>query len=63
MDFTEKCKSGAEREKIALVRTIDLFTVAKYLNENEDENYKKYCREAIHKGLGKIVEFPERPNT
>lgn len=63
LDFTEKCKSGAEREKIALVRTIDLFTVAKYLNENEDENYKKYCREAIHKGLGKIVEFPERPNT
>ena len=63
LDFTEKCKSGAEREKIALVRTIDLFAVAKYLNENDDKNFKKYCREAIHKGLGKIVEFPEIPNT
>jgi len=63
LDFTEKCKSGAEREKIALVRTIDLFAVAKYLNESDDENFKKDCREAIHKGLGKIVEFPEIPNT
>lgn len=63
LDFTAKCKSGAEREKIALVKTIDLFTVAEYLNENDDEKYKKDCREAIHKGLGKIVEFPEIPNT
>jgi hypothetical protein len=62
LDFTAKCKSGAEREKIALVRTIDLFAVAKYLNENDDEKFKKECREAIHKGLGKIVVFPEIPN-
>lgn len=62
LDFTAKCKSGADREKIALVRTIDLFAVAKYLNENNDGNFKKNCRNAIHKGLGEIVEFPEIPN-
>lgn len=63
LDFTDKCKSGAEREKIALVRTVDLFAVAKYLNDSGDENFKKDCREAIHKGLGTIVKFPEIPNS
>jgi hypothetical protein len=62
LDFTTKCKSGAEREKIALVKTIDLFFVAKYLGENEDEVYKKNCRQAIHQCLGKVVEFPKVPN-
>ena len=61
LDFTAKCKTGAEREKIALVKTIDLFEVAKYLNENENENFSKDCRDAIHKGLGKIVVFPPLP--
>lgn len=62
LDFTEKCKSGAVREKIALVKTIDLFRVAKYLSENKEEKFSKSCREAIHNGLGQIVEFPEIPN-
>jgi hypothetical protein len=62
LDFTDKCKSGAEREKIALVKTIDLFSVAKYLNENDDDDFKKDCREAIHKGLGEIVKFPAIPD-
>lgn len=61
LDFTTKCKSGAKREKIALVKTVDLFTVAKYLNENTDDKFKKACRDAIHKDLGKIVVFPEIP--
>lgn len=61
LDFTEKCKIGAEREKIALVRTSDLFSVLKYLRENENEEFKIKCREAIYKGLGKIVEFPKFP--
>jgi len=61
LDFTTKCKSGAEREKIALVKTIDLFIVAKYLNENVDEKFKKACRDSIHKHLGKIVVFPVVP--
>ena len=62
LDFTAKCKSGAEREKIALIKTTDLFAVVKYLNENDDEEFKKGCRNAIHEGLGKIVKFPETPN-
>ena len=40
-------------EKILLVKTIDLFAVAKYLNENDDKAFQKDCRDAIHKGLGK----------
>jgi hypothetical protein len=61
LDFTEKCKIGAEREKIALVKTSDLFVVIKYLRENENDGFKKKCREAIYKGLGKIVKFPKVP--
>lgn len=62
LDFTSKCKSGADREKIALIRTSDLFVVAKFLSENHDEVFKKSCRQAIHECLGKIVEFPKIPN-
>ena len=62
LDFTTKCKTGAQREKIALVKTADLFEVAKFLNENTDEKFKKECREAIHRNLGEIVAFPDIPN-
>lgn len=62
LGFTEKCKKGAVRERIALIKTIDLFKVAKYLYENNDENFKKKCREAIHSYLGKIVIFPDLPD-
>lgn len=62
LDFTEKCKSGALREKIALVRTPDLFVVATYLSENDDVEFKKACRDAIYEGLGAVVAFPEIPN-
>ncbi|NUJ97646.1 hypothetical protein HGA92_02550 [Candidatus Gracilibacteria bacterium] len=61
LDFTQKCKIGADREKIALVKTFDLFVVVNYLNENKNENFKKACRQAILDGLGKIVEFPKIP--
>lgn len=61
LDFTEKCKKSAEREKIALVRTIDLYVVSAYLNETEDEAFKKKCREAIYNAFGKIIEFPPIP--
>ncbi|MBK5192569.1 MAG: hypothetical protein JJE07_05040 [Flavobacteriaceae bacterium] len=59
LDFTEKCKIGAKREKIALVKTTDLFKIIKYLKEQDDEEFK--CRRAIFKGLGKIVQFPKIP--
>lgn len=61
LDFTQKCKIGAKREKIALVRTIDLFKVARFLNENKNEGFQKKCRKAIHDGLGRIVVFPPVP--
>lgn len=59
LDFTQKCKIWAKREKIALVRTTDLFVVAQYLNEHKNEKYKKDCRNAIYNSLGEIVEFPK----
>lgn len=61
LDFTAKCKVGAGREKIALVKTSDLFVVARYLQENDNPAFQQACREAIHSGLGKVVVFPE-PN-
>lgn len=61
LDFTQKCKTGAKREKIALVKTTDLFIVAKYLKEHKDGKFKLACRKAIHGGLGEIVRFPQIP--
>jgi hypothetical protein len=56
--FTEKCISGAEREKIGLIETVELYKAAKYLSATKDEKYKKQCREVIYKGLGSIIKFP-----
>lgn len=59
LDFTKKCKIGADREKIGLIKTVDLYNVAKYLSENTDKAFQKKCRTAIHSGLGTVVTFPE----
>lgn len=61
LDFTEKCKIGAKREKIALVKTTDLFVVAKFIKENPTEDFKKKCRDSIYNSLGEVVIFPEIP--
>ncbi len=61
--FTTKCLSGAQRSKIALIRTIDLFGPAKYLKENDDKDFAKQCRGAIKTGAGQVVEFPKLPST
>ena len=61
LDFTKKCKTGAKRERIALIKTSDLFLVTQYLKENRNNKFKKACRDAIYNGLGKIVEFPVIP--
>lgn len=61
LDFTAKCKRGAEREKIGLILTSELFKVARYLLENKNEKFKKSCRLAIQKGLGGIIKFPDIP--
>ncbi|MCT3758535.1 hypothetical protein HZQ19_02390 [Elizabethkingia anophelis] len=60
--FTTKCIKGAEREKIGLIKTIELFFVCKYLVENKDERFKKNCRKKIHESLGKVIELPEIPS-
>jgi len=59
--FTTKCVIAATRNRIALVRTPDLFGVVKYLSDNNDINYAKKCREAILQSEGEIVTFPEPP--
>jgi len=61
LDFTQKCKIGAEREKIALVKTDELFLVALYLKEHKNDKFRKACRDAIISGLGKVVKFPQLP--
>lgn len=63
LDFTQKCKIGAEREKIALVKTDELYRVAHYLREHKNDKFKKACRDAIIKGLGQVVKFPQIPKT
>lgn len=57
--FTEKCMSGANRSKVALVRTTDLFGVAKALKDLPDSVYASACRKAIVETAGKIVDFPK----
>ncbi len=57
--FTEKCLAGANRAGISLVRTIDLFEVARYLKESKDEEYAQKCRKAFFEYKGKIVVFPK----
>ena len=61
LDFTSKCKIAADREKIALIKTIDLYEIVKYLKEHKNKKFQKKCRLVIHKGLGKIVKFPPIP--
>ena len=59
--FTAKCLAGARRLGIALVRTPDLFTVAKFLKENPDSGFAASCRKAILETTGNVVEFPPLP--
>lgn len=61
LDFTLKCKSGAKRKQIGLIKTVDLFAVAKYLLENDNEVFKVACRKSIKEQLGQIVLFPTIP--
>lgn len=59
LSFTQKCISGAHREKIGLIRTSDLFRICKYIMENDNQNFAKKCRNAIVEQLGQIIVFPE----
>ncbi len=59
--FTTKCINTAKSSNCALVRTTDLFRIAKYVKESKDETFAKSCRETIKNSVGKIVEFPTLP--
>lgn len=59
--FTQKCIKAAERNGTALVRTIDLFTVAKALVNRSDADFASACRNAILNTHGQVVEFPDPP--
>lgn len=61
LGFTTKCLKGAEREKIGLIKTSDLYMVCKYILESKSEEFKKKCRDSIHFQLGKLIIFPEIP--
>lgn len=56
--FTDKVFRAAKRAGVGLVRTTDLFEVARYLKEHDDPEYAKKCREAIATAKGKLVKFP-----
>ncbi len=58
LDFTTKCINGAKRERIGLIKTVELFDIVKYLSENDNEEFKKKCREEIFKQLGGVIQFP-----
>jgi hypothetical protein len=59
--FSAKCVAGAKRLAVALVRTPDLFAVARYLRENPDPDFAALCRRAILETAGAVVEFPPVP--
>lgn len=61
LDFTDKCKRAAEREKIALIKTADLYKVVQYITKSNDEEFKVKCRNAIKNQLGTVVIFPKIP--
>ena len=59
--FTEKCITSAKRLGVALVRTPDLFFIARYVKESEDKEFSKKCIEAILAAEGTVVAFPPVP--
>lgn len=58
--FTEKCLTAAERSKTALIGSVDLFSVARYLTGSNDKDFAKRCRQAILETTG-VVCFPPIP--
>jgi len=59
--FTTKCIATAKSFNYVLVRTTDLFWVAKYIEESKDSAFAKSCRDALKNAAGGIVNFPQIP--
>lgn len=60
--FTAKCLTAANRSGTALIRTIDLFAVAKYLSATTDEEFAGKCRKIILETIGVVI-FPQTPES
>ncbi len=56
--LTTKCMKMAAMYRTALVRTCDLFEVAKALTDNPDPNFAAKCKKVILETEGKVVVFP-----
>ena len=56
--FTRKCRQAARRAGAALVRTCELFEVAKKLSDQGDGVFAAACRRAILEAEGTEVRFP-----
>ncbi len=61
--FTAKCKKAAERNGTVLIRTCDLFEVAKSLADKPNTKLAASCREAILDTVGKEIQFPSLPGS
>jgi len=59
--FTEKCINVAKSSNCILIRTSDLFRVAKFVKESNNQVFAESCRETIKNSIGNIVNFPEEP--
>ena len=56
--FTAKCVTAAARNGTALVRTSDLYEVARALADHPDADFATACRRAIFDTKGELVTFP-----
>jgi hypothetical protein len=56
--FTDKCLTAAKRIGCALVRTTDLFEVARCLAETPNPDFAQKCRQALFNASGEVVAFP-----
>jgi len=60
--FSAKCLTAANRSDTALIRTVDLFRVAKYLSGRKNKQFSKKCRKTIIETAGVVV-FPDIPES
>ena len=57
--FTPKCVLAAGITNTALIRSCDLFVVAKLLIDQPNPSFAAMCRQAIVEASGETVRFPE----
>lgn len=63
LDFTKACKDIANNNQVALVKTEDLFYVAKYIKASGDKKFATTCLNTIMDTEQGIVKFPDVPRS